>query len=87
MTRVSLRPRAIEGLRSAPNGYKVRINEAFDTLKRGDLPSHTKKLGGAPNGYRIRVGRWRILFVLDSGEVDVADIFLKKEKGDYRRRR
>ncbi len=34
----------------------------------------------------FRFGRWRVLFTLKDGEVEVADIFLKKERGDYRRR-
>jgi len=75
------------GLKSAPEEYRPKINEVLDVLRKSLLPLPTKKLEGAPNGYRIRIGRWRILFILKNGEVDVADIFLKKENGDYRQRR
>ena len=45
-----------------------------------------KKLRGSENRYRLRAGRWRILFTLRANEIEVADIFLKKGKSDYRRR-
>jgi len=86
MSDISLRPRAVRGLAAAPKGYQLRLNEALDVVRNGSFPPHTKKLGGTTNGYRTRVGRWRILFTLDDGTIDVADIFLKKERGDYRRR-
>ena len=86
MTNVSLRPRAIEGLWTAAKEYQLRLNEALCILKKGSFPSHTKKLGGKSYGYRTRVGRWRILFVLKNDEADVADIFLKKGRSDYKRR-
>ena len=84
MTDVSLRPRAIDGLKNAPKEYRFRLNEALGVLKHGSFPSHTKKLGGKPYGYRTRVGRWRILFVLKNDVANVADIFLKKGRSDYR---
>ena len=86
MTCVVLRPRTMEGLKSAPNKYRQRINKSLDMLRNGLFPPHTKKLEGVPDGYRTRVGRWRILFVLHDQKIDVADIFLKKGVGDYRRR-
>jgi mRNA-degrading endonuclease RelE of RelBE toxin-antitoxin system len=85
MTVVSLRPRAIEGLKTAPKKYQLRLDEALCVLRQGLFPPHTKKLGGKSYGHRTRVGRWRILFVLKNDEVDVADIFLKKGRSDYRR--
>jgi mRNA interferase RelE/StbE len=85
MTHVSLRPRAIEGLKVAPQEYQIALREVLNVLEQGSFPPHTKKLGGAPHGYRVRVGRWRILFVLEDGEIDVADIFLKKSSDDYHR--
>ncbi|KKW20996.1 MAG: hypothetical protein UY64_C0032G0004 [Parcubacteria group bacterium GW2011_GWA1_51_12] len=86
MSRISLRPRALDGLRHAPKDYRLKLNEALDILQQGLFPQHTKKLGGATNGFRTRIGRWRILFTLKSGEIEIADIFMKKGRGDYRRR-
>jgi mRNA-degrading endonuclease RelE of RelBE toxin-antitoxin system len=86
MNRISLRPRAIEGLRRASKEYRLKLNKALDILRQGLFPPHTKKLGGATNGFRTRIGRWRILFTLKSREVEIADIFMKKGRGDYRRR-
>lgn len=85
MTKVFLRPNAIAGFEACPPKIRTKANQTLDVLRRGSFPPHTKKLEGAPNGYRIRIGRWRILFVLKNGEVDVTDIFLKQSRGDYRR--
>lgn len=62
------------------------MQAAFKVLSEGSFPPHTKKLEDSPNGYRTRVRRWRILFILKNGEVNVADIFIKKGRGDYRKR-
>ena len=86
MTTIFFRPKALAGIRSAPSQDQSRINAAIDALRTGIFPPHTKKLGGFTDGYRVRVGQWRILFTLKNGEADIADIFLKKERGDYRRR-
>ncbi len=45
-----------------------------------------RKLQGSADRYRLRVGRWRVLFNLKDGEIEIVDIFLRKESGDYRRR-
>ena len=87
MTSVVLRSKAIKGLKSASSNDRQGMDKVIDALRQGLFPLHTKKLGGVPNGYRTRVGRWRILFALANGEADIADIFLKKERGDYRRRK
>ena len=86
MSSVSLRPRAVGGLRHASKDYRLKLNKALNILRQGLFPPHTKKLGGAANGFRIRIGRWRILFTLKDGEIEIADIFMKKERGDYRRK-
>ncbi len=86
MTNVSLRPRAIDGLKTAPKEYQLRLDETLGVLKQGSFPPHTKKLGGKSYGYRTRVGRWRILFVLKNNVASIADIFLKKGRSDYRRK-
>jgi len=86
MTKIFLRPSAIAGLAAAPERHRLQIKAAIDALERGSFPSHTEKLEGTSKGYRTRVGRWRILFVFRNGEIDVADIFMKKGRSDYRRR-
>ena len=86
MTVVVLRPRAIKGLNRTSGEEQVAIKSAIQILEQGSIPLHTRKLGGSPHGYRTRVGKWRILFTLENSVADIADIFIKKERGDYRRR-
>ncbi len=86
MTALFFRPKALAGIRSASPENQKRIRTAINDLRQGTFPLHTKKLGGVADGYRTRVGQWRILFTLQKGIADIADIFIKKERGDYRRR-
>lgn len=86
MAEIFFRPRAIRGFNSAPKFEREKIKSVILILRNGEFPTHSKKLEGTPNGYRIRIGRWRILFVLENGEIDVVDIFIKKGRDDYRRR-
>jgi len=48
-----------------------------------------KKIKDTKFGYRLRLGRWRILFALFSKEkrIEIVDIFLKKGKEDYNKRK
>lgn len=87
MARVFLRPRALAGIKSAPGSVKAGVIVAIEILRAGKFPSHTKKLEDRFKGYRTRIGRWRVLFVLNNGTVDITDIFLKTGPEDYRRRR
>ena len=86
MAEIFFRPRAIKGFKSASASEKSKIKESIEVLRKNKFPLHTKKLGGYEVGYRARVGRWRILFILDKGEIDIVDIFIKKGKEDYRRK-
>lgn len=83
MTRVFLRSRAEKALLSAEAHDQLRLYAAIETLRKGSFPLHTKKLGGVSYGYRTRLGRWRIVFTVRTGDIDIADIFLKKGRGDY----
>lgn len=84
MAEVFFRPRAVKGFKSASALEKSRIKASIEILRKGSFPPHTKKLGGSEVSYRIRIGRWRVLFVFESNEIDVVDIFIKKGGGDYR---
>lgn len=71
-----------------PQEVQTRVVSALERLAADSFWfRRVKKLGGSKVRYRLRVGRWRILFTLKDREIEVADIFLKKGRGDYRRRR
>ena len=80
MAEIFIRPRATDGFKSAGKEEQQKIKAAIEVLRNGKLPAHTKKLNSTTSGYRIRVGKWRILFVLWRGEIDIVDIFIKKAK-------
>lgn len=86
MAEIFFKPRAIKGFKLASASEKSKIRLVIEILRKGNFPPHTKKLGGHDAGYRTRIGRWRALFVLEDNEIDVVDIFMKKGKGDYKKR-
>ncbi|NQV90521.1 type II toxin-antitoxin system RelE/ParE family toxin [Candidatus Uhrbacteria bacterium] len=63
--------------------------EAIEQLAQDPFnqPHIRKIIGIKQNGFRLRVGRWRILYILLTKEevLEVIDLFMRKEQGDYRR--
>ncbi len=89
MFEIYFRPRALKALKKFKRNEQLIINSEIETLKLGKFNLlDIDKIKGTENGYRLRVGRWRILFALFSKEkrIEVVDIFLKKNKGDYYKR-
>ena len=90
MFEVRLINRAEREFSKLSNDLKQKFYEEFKRLSR-DFFNHSqvRKIQDTKNGYRLRIGRWRILFVMFSKEkrIEIVDIFLKKEKEDYNKRK
>lgn len=87
MLRVIFSSHGERALAALPQEAQTRAVSALERLATDPFWfRRIKKLGGSEDRYRIRVGKWRILFSLIGNELEVADIFLKKERGDYRKR-
>ncbi len=70
-----------------PEKIRQRIIVELESLAADHLwYRRVRKLHGAENQYRLRVGRWRVLFLLKSSEIEILDVFMKKGKEDYPRR-
>lgn len=66
---------------------RARIIHVLEDLVSDQLwYRRVKKLQGSEDRYRLRMGRWRVLFMLQDGEIVIMDIFLKKGPEDYHRR-
>ena len=90
MFRVYLTSRAEQEFSRLPKDIKQKLYEELKRLSVNPLGNpKVKKLQGTEYGYRLRLGRWRILFALFSKQkrIEVVDIFLKKGKEDYFRKR
>lgn len=90
MFELEVRPKALRALRKVERKVQLELNSALDTLRAGDFRGlDIKKIEDTKHGHRIRIGRWRILFVLFLKErrAEIVDIFLKKGKDDYQKRR
>ena len=84
------RPRALRNLENLERKLQLKINSALDDLKSEKLDLHNiKKIEGTKFGYRLRIRRWRVLFALFSKEkrIEIVDIFLKKGRENYEKRR
>ena len=90
MFQVIITSRAEKEFAKLPQNLKEKFYEEFKKLSISPLlHPNVKKLQGTEFGYRLRIGRWRILFALFSKEkrIEIVDIFLKKGKEDYFKRR
>ncbi len=72
--------------------YKLK-QKFYSEIKRFSTnPSfhlQVRKIKGTKFGYRLRLGRWRILFalLLKEKRIEIVDIFLKKGREDYNKRK
>jgi len=85
-----IKPKAEKEFKKLPVRLKKKFYEEFKKLSADPFThSQVKRISGTKFGWRLRVGRWRILFALFSKEkkIEIVDIFLKKGKGDYLKRR
>ncbi len=90
MFRVYFTSRADKELAELPQELKQRIYNELKVLSENPfLHPQVRKIEGTKFGYRLRLGRWRILFALFSKErrVEIVDIFLKRGKEDYAKRK
>ena len=90
MFEVHLTKRAEREFAELPDILKQKFYKEFEHLSSNPfIRSQVKKLQGTGNGYRLRIGRWRILFALFPKEkrIEVVDIFMKKGKEDYQKRK
>ena len=89
-TTVIIKPRAEREFVKLPNELKKKFYVALKELSVNPFThSQVKKIKDTKFGYRLRLGRWRILFALFSTEkrIEIIDIFLKKGKEDYKKRK
>ncbi|MCD6148260.1 type II toxin-antitoxin system RelE/ParE family toxin [bacterium] len=90
MYELVIKPRAEKEFKKLPAKLKKRFYVEFKKLSTDPFAyPQIKRISGTKFGWRLRVGRWRILFALFSKErkIEIVDIFLKKSKGDYLKRR
>lgn len=75
---------AIKALRKAPSETAKRIRTKLDELARDPMAApNVKKLTNHP-GYRLRVGDWRVIYLLQHGELVIQVVDLGQRKEVYR---
>jgi|AntAceMinimDraft_16_1070373.scaffolds.fasta_scaffold00428_12 mRNA-degrading endonuclease RelE of RelBE toxin-antitoxin system len=90
MFKVFFAPRADKEFGKLPDKLKQSFYLEIKKLRENPFSyPQVRKIENTKFGYRLRIGRWRILFALFSKEkrIEIVDIFLKKGKEDYSRRR
>ena len=90
MFRVYFTSRSDKELAELPQELKQRIYNELKVLSENPfLHPQVRKVEGTKFGYRLRLGRWRVLFSLFSDEkrIEIVDIFLKKGREDYKKRK
>lgn len=90
MYEIIIKPRAEREFGKLSKEFKEKFYEEFKKLETDPFQHpQIKKIKGTKFGYRLRIGRWRILFALFSKakRIEIVDIFLKKGKENYNKRR
>jgi mRNA interferase RelE/StbE len=90
MYEVIIKPLAEREFKKLSQELKKKFYEEFKKLSINPFTTpNLKKIRGTKYGWRLRIGRWRILFSLFDKEkrIEIVDIFLKKGKEDYERRK
>ena len=89
MFEIRLSKRAEKEFEKLPQKIKQKFYQEFERLSVEHIKHpQVKKVENTSFGYRLRINRWRVLFALLSREkrIEVIDIFVEKDKRDYRRR-
>ena len=83
MLNVVLTSRATKNFRKLPEEMQNRCQEIFDALQNSFAPLRldVKKLKGYENTYRIRLGKWRIIYKVDTKKklILIYDILPRKK--------
>ncbi|RQU10172.1 type II toxin-antitoxin system RelE/ParE family toxin [Burkholderia cenocepacia] len=85
MYTVTFTKQAARALSRMPRNVAATIREKIEALAadpHGDNPN-AKRLQGSP-GYRLRVGDWRVLYVLEDGQMVVYVMEINPRGGAYK---
>lgn len=77
--KINLRKSAIKDLDKLPAIYKSKILKKISTLEQFPNIQNIKKLSNYEPSYRLRVGDYRILFDVQSNEIDIARVLHRKD--------
>lgn len=75
---------AFRALEQLPGRDQARIARRIDALAENPRPSGAKRLQGGQGEHRIRVGAYRIIYLIDDGQLIVTVIRLGDRKDIYR---
>ena len=86
MLRIFFSSHGTRAFAKAPRNVQERIVKELESLAHNKFwYRQVKKLEGSENRYRLRVNRWRVLFIHQRDEMEIMDVFLRREDSDYRR--
>ena len=76
---------ASKTLEAIPKKQRERIRSAINTLRRGlyDCALDITPLGGR-NDWRLRVGRWRVIFRVDHGNITILVVSVSPRGDAYK---
>ncbi|MHA1409143.1 MAG: type II toxin-antitoxin system RelE family toxin [Candidatus Odinarchaeia archaeon] len=75
---------AVNLIKSLEKGYKIKLREVFATLGNNPFDYPYKKIKGEASLYRIRIGKYRILYEVDSNHKLIKIIKIDKRKTVYK---
>jgi len=81
--KIAFKPSVKKDLRGIPRHGVERILKSIEGLSEIPLPQNATSLTGR-DAYRLRVGRYRVIYAIDSEEVVILIIKIGQRGGVYR---
>ena len=81
--KIAFKPSVKKDLRGIPRHDVKRILKSIEGLSENPLPQNARSLTGR-DAYRLRVGRYRVIYAIDSEEVVILIIKIGHRGGVYR---
>jgi mRNA interferase RelE/StbE len=75
---IDFKPRALKDVKKLPKADQRRVMATIEELQ-DDLSGDVKKLTNFTPEYRLRVGKYRVLFEVEDGEVVIYRIVHRKD--------
>lgn len=81
---MELHQRVEKDLRKLNKENAQRVIEQIEALGHDPHPAHSRSLRGYSSLYRIRVGDYRVIYIVDDGELTVIALLVGHRRDVYR---
>jgi mRNA interferase RelE/StbE len=85
MYSITIKRNALKSLGGIPDEYAEKITHAINNLSEDARPNGCKKLQSSGDFYRIKVGKYRVIYEINDGELLILVVEIGHRKEVYKR--